>query len=80
MTHDRSIPDDAPEGKSAGQARPPKPPPLTVIPENIPTELTALNQWLIWNYFYKPDLGYYDKPPLDANKRAQTQQACHQGQ
>jgi putative DNA primase/helicase len=47
---------------------PPKPIPLVVIPENIPAELKALEQWLIWRYFWKADLGYYDKPPLDANK------------
>ena len=47
---------------------PPKPDSLVVIPENIPIDLTTLNQWLIWRYFYKPDLGYWDKPPLDANK------------
>ena len=23
---------------------------------------------MIWRYFYKPDLGYWDKPPLDANR------------
>lgn len=54
--------------QTAGQARPPKPSPLPVIPEHIPAELAALNQWLIWRYFYKTDLGYWDKPPLDANK------------
>ena len=47
---------------------PPKPDGLVVIPENIPIDLTTLNQWLIWRYFYKPDLGYFDKPPLDANR------------
>jgi hypothetical protein len=41
---------------------PPKPIPLVVIPENIPAELKALDQWLIWKYFWKPDLGYYDEP------------------
>ena len=54
--------------RPTGQARPPKPVPLPVIPEQIPAELKALDQWLIWRYFYKPDLGYWDKPPLDANK------------
>ena len=54
--------------QTAGQDRPPKPIPLLVIPEQIPAELKALDQWLIWRYFYKPDLGYWDKPPLDANK------------
>ena len=33
-----------------------------------PCRLQTLDQWLIWRYFYKPDLGYWDKPPLDANK------------
>ena len=54
MTHDPSIP--------------PKPIPLTVLPEHIPADLKSLNQWVIWKYFYKADLGYWDKPPLDANK------------
>ena len=54
--------------QATGQARPPKPIPLSVIPEHIPADLKALDQWLIWRYFYKPDLGYWDKPPLDANK------------
>jgi NrS-1 polymerase HBD domain len=47
---------------------PPKPVPLVVLPEHIPADLKALDQWLIWRYFWKADLGYYDKPPLDANK------------
>jgi hypothetical protein len=55
MTHDKSIP--------------PKPIPLVVLPQNIPEGLKILNQWLIWKYFYKADLGYWDKPPLDANQR-----------
>jgi primase-polymerase (primpol)-like protein len=41
---------------------------LTVIPEQIPADLKALDQWLIWRYFWKADIGYWDKPPLDANK------------
>jgi primase-polymerase (primpol)-like protein len=64
MTHNPNNTADP----TTGQARPPKPIPLTVIPKNIPAELQALNQWLIWRYFWKPDLGYFDKPPLDANK------------
>lgn len=51
-----------------GPSIPSKPIPLIVLPENIPDDLKALKQWLIWNYFYKADLGYWDKPPLDANK------------
>ena len=47
---------------------PPKPIALLVRPEHIPSALRDLPQWLIWRYFYKPDLGYFDKPPLDANK------------
>lgn len=54
MTHTDSIP--------------PKPIPLIVLPKNIPTDLKALYQWLIWNYSWKAELGYWDKPPLDANK------------
>jgi hypothetical protein len=47
---------------------PPKPVALKVIPEPIPAELKALDQWLIWRYFWKAELGHFDKPPLDANK------------
>jgi hypothetical protein len=47
---------------------PPKPIPLVVLPENIPTDLRAFDQWLIWNYAWKPVEAYFDKPPLDANK------------
>lgn len=67
-THNVNIPQNDPAEKSTSQARPPKPIPLAVIPEQIPPELKTLKQWLIWNYFYKVDLGYWDKPPLDANR------------
>jgi hypothetical protein len=45
---------------------PPKPIPLVVLPNNIPTDLKALDQWLVWRYFLKD--GDWTKPPLDANK------------
>ena len=48
---------------------PPKPDGLVVIPENIPIDLTTLNQWLIWRYFYKPDLGYFDKRSCTSSLR-----------
>jgi NrS-1 polymerase HBD domain len=52
MTHDPNIP--------------PKPIPLVVLPNNIPADLKALDQWLVWRYFLKD--GDWTKPPLDANK------------
>ena len=64
MTHNSNNTAD----QTAGQARPPKPIPLLVIAEHIPADLKTLDQWLVWRYFYKPNLGSWDKPPLDANK------------
>ena len=68
MTHNPNNTADP----TVGQARPPKPIPLQVIPDQIPAELKALDQWLIWRYLYKPDLGYWDKPPLNANQHGNT--------
>ena len=64
MTHNPNNTVD----ETTGQDRPPKPTPLPVMAKQIPTDLKTLDQWLIWRYFYKPDLGYWDKPPLDANR------------
>jgi putative DNA primase/helicase len=68
MAPNDNISADPEKEKSAPHERPPKPSALPVQPEHIPGDLKALNQWLIWRYFYKPDLGYWDKPPLNANK------------
>jgi len=52
-----------------------KPVPLAVMPDNIPAELKALPNWVVWRYTWKPDkkrkdgsgeLGEWDKPPFDA--------------
>jgi putative DNA primase/helicase len=49
---------------SSGQARPPKPVPLTVIPEHIPAELKALPQWVCWRYTWNSEAGKWIKKPL----------------
>lgn len=49
--------------------RPPKPIPPKVQPDNIPGELKARNQWVVWRYKWKAPKnrpGKWDKPPLDA--------------
>lgn len=61
MTHESDNNADL----SAGQARPPKPVPLTVIPEHIPAELKAIDQWVAWRYFWQK--GKWDKPPLQSH-------------
>jgi Virulence-associated protein E len=62
-----NVPPDSPSMQSDREI-PSRPQALHVIPEQIPDPLITLDQWLIWKYFYKADLGYWDKPPLDANK------------
>jgi hypothetical protein len=64
MAHERSIPDDAQEKKSIGQARPSQPQALVVIPESIPDTLKAIDQWVVWRYFWLDDRQKWDKPPL----------------
>ena len=49
---------------------PPKPWPAEVIEANIPAELEALPQWVVWRYAWKPDSkkpegGKWDKPPIN---------------
>jgi putative DNA primase/helicase len=44
----------------------PRPTPLPVKPEDIPAELQALPQWVIWRYFWLADRQKWDKPPLNA--------------
>jgi hypothetical protein len=50
--------------KPAAMAIPPRPAALPVIPENIPAELTALNNWVLWRFTWKAKEQKYDKPPL----------------
>jgi hypothetical protein len=47
---------------SAGQAIPPKPFALPVIPENIPDELKARAQWVVWRWLWKARERKWDKP------------------
>jgi hypothetical protein len=50
---------------TAGQARPPKPSALRVIPEAIPSQLKALPQWVVWRYSWQK--GKWDKPLLQSH-------------
>jgi putative DNA primase/helicase len=61
MTHNPNNTAD----QATGQDRPPKPVPLQVIPEQIPAELKAIDQWVIWRYFWQK--GKWDKPPLQSH-------------
>jgi putative DNA primase/helicase len=45
---------------------PPKPVPLVVLSENIPDELKAIDQWVVWRYSWLEDRQKWDKPPLQA--------------
>ncbi len=47
----------------------PKPTPLVVQPENIPDELKALPQWVMWRYVWLPDTQRWDKPPFQVRLR-----------
>lgn len=40
-----------------------KPIPLSVLIENIPAELKALHQWVLWRYVFKPDDKEWTKVP-----------------
>jgi putative DNA primase/helicase len=48
----------------------PKPVPPRVVPENIPAEMKARNQWVVWKYEWKAPKkkkpGKWDKPPINA--------------
>jgi putative DNA primase/helicase len=46
---------------------PPKPVALKVRPNNIPTELKAIDQWVVWRYFWLGDRQKWDKPPLQSH-------------
>jgi putative DNA primase/helicase len=48
----------------ADLSRPSKPTAIQVIPDAIPSELTALPQWVVWRYFWLEDRQKWDKPPL----------------
>ena len=36
-----------------------------VVPENIPSELKQLNQWVVWKSFKVKEDGKFDKVPVD---------------
>jgi putative DNA primase/helicase len=50
---------------STGQAKPPKPSALRVIPDAIPPDLKALPQWVVWRYYWQKDK--WDKPLLQSH-------------
>jgi putative DNA primase/helicase len=52
--------------KSAPTPVPQRPVALPLSPQAIPAELKALDQWLVWRYFWLPDREHWDKPPLQA--------------
>jgi hypothetical protein len=60
---------------AAGQARPPKPIPLPVIPDQIPDELKGLDQWVCWRYTWDSEAEKWTKCPLNprtGNKASST--------
>ena len=61
MTHNPNNSVD----QTTGQARPPKPIPLQVMPENIPAELKSLDQWVCWRYSWDEDAEKWTKYPLN---------------
>jgi putative DNA primase/helicase len=52
---------------STGQAKPPKPPSLPIIPECIPIAMQELPQWVFWRYTWKEQEQVWDKPPLQSH-------------
>jgi putative DNA primase/helicase len=64
MTHNPNIHETDPSEQSAGQEHPPKPHALAIIPESIPDTLKAIDQWVVWCYFWQK--GKWDKPPLQS--------------
>jgi putative DNA primase/helicase len=46
---------------------PPKPSALVVVPETIPETLKAIDQWVVWRYFWLEDRRKWDKPPLQSH-------------
>jgi hypothetical protein len=55
------------EDKPVPDATPEMPTPRPVRPENIPPELRALPQWVVWRYTWKEDENEWTKPPYDAH-------------
>jgi hypothetical protein len=62
-----TIHQNDPFGKSAGQTIPPKPRPLIVVPDHVPTELKAIDQWVVWRHFWLGNRQKWDKPPLQSH-------------
>ena len=62
MTHNSNNTVDA----TTGQARPPKPSALPVIPEQIPPELKARPQWVFWRWTWIEKRQKWDKPPFQS--------------
>jgi putative DNA primase/helicase len=58
--------DIIPPNDHSGQNIPPKPTALPVQPESIPSELKAIDQWVVWRYFWLKDRQKWDKPPLQS--------------
>jgi hypothetical protein len=44
-----------------------KPERMQVSPEKIPSELKALNQWVVWNWTWNEEKKKWDKPPMQPN-------------
>jgi putative DNA primase/helicase len=67
MPYEDSIPENDQSRQSAAQEQPPKPHALVVIPESIPDELKAIDQWVVWRYLWLKDRQKWDKPPLQSH-------------
>ena len=50
--------------QSTGQAKPPKPTALRVIPEAIPAQLKILPQWVVWRYYWDDEAAKWTKVPF----------------
>lgn len=50
---------------TAPTVRPPRPEPLEVLPDHVPVELKALDQWVAWRWTWSDKRGKWDKPPLN---------------
>jgi putative DNA primase/helicase len=64
MAYEGSIHEYDPSEQPTAQERPPKPQALVVMPQSIPDELKAIDQWVVWRYFWQK--GKWDKPPLQS--------------
>ena len=47
-----------------------KPTALPIRPENIPAELKARRQWVVWRYIWNEKKGKWDKPPLQISGKS----------